>query len=162
MPEIRKDPSSDGLEALKQEVESAEALLGLLRDLEAALRAAVPGDELLRLVRLQEMAAHAVALAARQRRLWFDGPGSLEAWLEGRPSSEAALARTLGGRARELKDELGPLSRRCHFLAEKSLEWSQGQMEAVLRVVDRTAPTYPGPGQSSPTGAPPAWMDRTV
>jgi hypothetical protein len=162
MPATRTERPSEGMDALRREVEAARRLLDHQKEVEAALRRGLAGEDLMQLLRTQERSSRAAMEAARERRRFFQEKDSLEDWLRGRPSAEAHEARLLRQDARTLEEEIRRIARRCQYLAEKGLQWSQGQVEAMVAAVVRQGPTYAAPGGPAARGATSALMDRTV
>jgi hypothetical protein len=160
MRDPRMDAPSGGWAALNTEVQAARVLLEVQREVEEGIRAGRNSEDLLGLVRRQEEAARAAARAALERRRWFQGPDAFAAWLQTRPDEEARRVRLLAAEARELKGKIEQTSRRCQYLAERALEWSQGQMEAVIRAIDRGGPTYGGPAGRATSVLSTNLMDR--
>ena len=150
------------VEALAAELEAARELRSTQRELEAALLGGADGDAVLACVRRQEATAREVQQATHARRLFFGGPGSLEAYLEGRPAAEVAHLRRLAREAAGLREEIRDNARRADYVARRAAEWTRGQVEIVLRAISGPAVTYDAPGMARrPRGAP-SLLDRSA
>ena len=150
------------VEALAAELEAARTLRSAQRDLESALLAGAGGDAVLACVRRQEATVRQAQVATHARRLFFGGPGSLEAFLEGRPTAEAERLRRLAREATGLREEIRHNARRADYLACRAVEWSRAQVEIVVRAVSGPAVTYDAPGAARrPRGAP-SLLDRSA
>lgn len=150
------------VEALTAELEAARALLSMQRELEAALLGGAEADAVLACVRRQEITTREVQVATHARRLFFGGPGSLEAFLVGRPAAEAERLRRLARDAVGLREEIRRTARRADYLAGRAGEWTRAQVEIVVRAISGPAVTYDAPGAlRRPRGAP-SLLDRSV
>jgi len=162
MPESGRGTGPGGTEALAAEIERARGLLALEREVEEALRGGISGDDLLPLIHRQEAAAREAAQAARQRRSFFSDEASLEEWLIGRPPGESQRIRALMEEAGSLRRELAAAARRCRYLAERALEWSQGQMDVMVRAATNDQTTYCAQNGRPRKNPGPAVMDRAA
>lgn len=135
----------DAVEALLQELEKARALNRAQKDLEEALQRGLQAEALREFVEGLEAAARNAAEAANARVRWFQGPGSLERFLNGRDDPDARRLRRLAEDARALRTEIHRSARRCGYVAGRSVEWSQAQMQAMVRWATRDNVTYGRP-----------------
>ena len=150
------------VEALAAELEAARELRSRQQELEAALLGGADGDAVLSCVRRQEATAREIQVATHARRLFFGGPGSLESFLEGRPPAEAEHLRRLAREAAGLREEILDNARRADYLARRAVEWTQAQVEIVVRAISGPAVTYEAPGAARrPRGAP-SLLDRSA
>jgi hypothetical protein len=164
MPESIGAQDHGAVQALKNELEAARRLLSTQRDLDEALRRGTNGEDLLRLVRCQEAAARDASLASGVRRMFFSGAGSLEAYLATGSVSPAMAAslREMAREATEIHTTLKRLVQRSDYVARRSVEWTQAQMELVVRWATRSGNTYEAPGGVAPRREAPSWMDRSA
>ena len=158
------DPSgSPGLiAALEREFLAARSLLEAQHAVEGALRAASSGEELLRLVRIQEAEARALARAAGARQAAHAPHPDLAAWLAQARPEEARTVRSLGEKLRAAQSEIRRMAGRSGYLARRSLEWSQAQMESLIQWLVREQVLYEGTGAHRAGGEVPSFMDRSV
>jgi hypothetical protein len=161
-------PEGDGgapqgpVEALRRELDAARTLLEAQKDLEAALRSGKTGEEFLRLIRRQDECTRAAQRAAAERRhFWLDAAG-FEAWLRDQPEEEAQPARRLAEEAREVRDSLGRTARRSEYIARRSVEWTQAQLDLMVRWLTSDNTVYRQPGADRPLRETPSLMDRTA
>ncbi len=149
-------------EALAAELTAARALLAAQRELESSLLSGADGDAVQACVRRQEAAQRDAQAAAHARRLHFGGPGSLEAFLEGRPVAEAEHLRRLAREAATLRTEIRETARRGDYLAKRAVNWTRGQVEILVRAVSGPAVTYHAPGASRRSRGTPSLLDRSA
>lgn len=148
-------------EALRQELGAARALFDAQRELDAAVTAGAPADRLWPLLRAQEEAAIAASEAARSRSRFFHGVGSAEAFLQGKPAAEANALRALLAEAAQLRREIHRTAHRTTYIAGRTVEWTQAQLDLVIRWVTRQTATYSASGDR-PAARPVAFMDRSA
>jgi hypothetical protein len=151
-------PGEDAVEALRAELAAARALLSAQREVESALRAGCAGEDLAALVRRQEKSAREAAQAARQRAACFGG-FPVEELLRAAPAVAPAL-RQMTAEASAVREEIARSARRCEYVARRSLEWSQAQMELLVRWVTSDGATYGSAGAQENPRRIPALMDR--
>jgi hypothetical protein len=162
MAESRDAVQPDATECVKRELAAARALLAAQQEVEAALKNGLAGEPLLALVRVQENVAREAAAAARARAVHFPGSGSLEERLCHASPIQSAELRALAEEGLRLRELIRRSARRAEFVARRSLEWSHGQMELIVRCVTRDTATYAGPGVRTAARRVPSLMDRTA
>lgn len=159
--EVRSSEARPGPEeALRLEVESARALLHAQQALWDALRGGLEHRALEPFLGEQRRSLEAVRRAVQARRVWFDGPGSLESWIARERPRNASLLRSLAAEGSVLKREIEPLVQRCVYLARKIASWYEAQAVAIVDWATRES-TYSPP---SPSGGrtPASVLDRSV
>lgn len=144
----------DAVQALLQELETARALHHAQAALVSALERGVHAESLRPFVEGVESAARDAADAAAVRGRWFQGPGSLERFLEGRDDPGARRLRRLAEEARTLRSDIHRSARRCGYVAGRSVEWSQAQMQAMVGWATRDGGTYGRPEDRARRPAP--------
>jgi len=162
MPDRMISASAGAMEALHREITCARLLLQALCELEEAVHQAAPAETIWKLVRAQEAAALAASQAARSRAQYFPAEGSVEVYLQGRAPSEVSAFRALLAEAAPLRGEIERMARRTEYLARRSVEWTQAQLDVMVQWVTRPAATYERPGSARPLFQQPAFMDRSA
>ena len=162
MPDRMISASAGAMEALHREISCARLLLQAERELEEAVRQAAPAERIWTLVRAQEAAAVVASQAARSRAQWFPAPGSVEAYLKGKAPSEVSAFRALLAEAVPLRQEIDRVARRTEYLARRSVEWTQAQLDVMVQWVTRPTATYERPGAQRPLFQAPSFMDRSA
>ena len=162
MPDRMISASAGAKEALEKELSSARALLQVQRELDEAVCTAASSDRLWALVRALETAAGEATQAARERARWFSGSGSVEAYLKDRPVSEVRAYRAILSEAKSLRAEMDRTARRTEYVARRTVEWSQAQMETMVNWISRQGSTYGAPGGRRPQSRTPSFMDRSA
>lgn len=162
MPESNDAQTEGPVTALRRELQAARDLLRAQEELEQALRSGKPGDDVLALVQRQDASARAASLACAARRSYWVGSEGFEAFLQGRPAPEAQALKDMAAQANELRDALRRSARRAEYIARRSVEWSQAQMDLMVRCLTREQDVYRLPGTQRPLRETPSLMDRTA
>jgi hypothetical protein len=162
MPESTRAVDQGPVEALRRELETARALLQIQQELEHALCTGSSGEQLMILVRREQDAVRAAHHAAAARRAHWDGAEAFEAFLGNRPPEEARSLRGLAREGVEVRETLQRVARRCEYIARRSVEWTQAQMDLVVQMLTRNEAVYQQPGRERPLRETPSLMDRTA
>ncbi len=144
----------DAVQALFQELEAARSLYRAQKALEDALQRGLQAEDLNPFVADVEAAARDTAEAATVRARWFQGPGSMERYLDGRADAQARRLRGLAEEARVLRAGIHNSARKCGYVAGRAAEWSHAQMQAMVRWATREDDTYGRPEDRARRPAP--------
>jgi hypothetical protein len=162
MPESTSAVDRGPVEALRRELEAARALLQVQQDLEQALGAGKAGEELMGLVRVQEDAARVAQSAALVRQTFWNGPEAFETVVAAQSPMQADAMRSLANEGIGVREVLRASARRSEYVARRSVEWTQAQMDLMVQLLTRSEATYQQPGRERPLRETPSMMDRTV
>jgi hypothetical protein len=158
----RMPSATPPLQAMARELESARALLTAQDALESAIRAGKRGAALTPLIQRQQETARIASGAALERRRWFDGPGSLEAWLARHPEADAQAMRRLAAEGAAIRREVLRTASRGQYVVRRCLEWSQAQLALLVQCATRDDTTYGGLRSGPPSPRAPSLLDQRV